>query len=142
MGSIKIYQLVLTETLAKIEESMLCEGELKKKRNFLSSSVLSLSRALSQVVMAVAQLYWHLAPKNELNIITKSLVRLLRSHRYRHTHTHTLTFYSSKYLCISFSLSLSLFQRGSVYSAAKYCYHVHSEKGTKFKTYFNIVYNN
>ncbi|XP_017348123.2 AP-3 complex subunit beta-1 isoform X2 [Ictalurus punctatus] len=33
------------------------------------------------VVMAVAQLYWHLAPKHELNIITKSLVRLLRSHR-------------------------------------------------------------
>ncbi|XP_060791705.1 AP-3 complex subunit beta-1 isoform X2 [Neoarius graeffei] len=33
------------------------------------------------VVMAVAQLYWHLAPKDELNIITKSLVRLLRSHR-------------------------------------------------------------
>ncbi|XP_052393222.1 AP-3 complex subunit beta-1 [Carassius gibelio] len=33
------------------------------------------------VVMAVSQLYWHLAPKHELNIITKSLVRLLRSHR-------------------------------------------------------------
>ncbi|XP_016308394.1 AP-3 complex subunit beta-1-like [Sinocyclocheilus anshuiensis] len=33
------------------------------------------------VVMAVSQLYWHLAPKHELSIITKSLVRLLRSHR-------------------------------------------------------------
>ncbi|XP_046723919.1 AP-3 complex subunit beta-1 isoform X1 [Silurus meridionalis] len=33
------------------------------------------------VVMSVAQLYWHLAPKSELNIISKSLVRLLRSHR-------------------------------------------------------------
>nr|XP_046230314.1 AP-3 complex subunit beta-1 [Scatophagus argus] len=33
------------------------------------------------VVMAVAQLYWHLAPKHEVNIVTKSLVRLLRSHR-------------------------------------------------------------
>uniref|UniRef100_A0A8C7M491 AP-3 complex subunit beta n=1 Tax=Oncorhynchus mykiss TaxID=8022 RepID=A0A8C7M491_ONCMY len=33
------------------------------------------------VVMSVAQLYWHLAPKNEVSIITKSLVRLLRSHR-------------------------------------------------------------
>lgn len=31
--------------------------------------------------MAVAQLYWHLAPKHEVNIVTKSLVRLLRSHR-------------------------------------------------------------
>ncbi|XP_060746354.1 AP-3 complex subunit beta-1 isoform X2 [Tachysurus vachellii] len=33
------------------------------------------------VVMAVAQLYWHVAPKHELNIVSKSLVRLLRSHR-------------------------------------------------------------
>ncbi|KAF4098856.1 AP-3 complex subunit beta-1 [Onychostoma macrolepis] len=33
------------------------------------------------VVMAVSQLYWHLAPKHELCVITKSLVRLLRSHR-------------------------------------------------------------
>lgn len=33
------------------------------------------------VVMAVSQLYWHLAPKHELSVITKSLVRLLRSHR-------------------------------------------------------------
>ncbi|XP_073791873.1 AP-3 complex subunit beta-1 isoform X4 [Danio rerio] len=33
------------------------------------------------VVMAVCQLYWHLAPKHEISIITKSLVRLLRSHR-------------------------------------------------------------
>uniref|UniRef100_A0A672K052 AP-3 complex subunit beta n=1 Tax=Sinocyclocheilus grahami TaxID=75366 RepID=A0A672K052_SINGR len=33
------------------------------------------------VVMAVSQLYWHLSPKHELSIITKSLVRLLRSHR-------------------------------------------------------------
>uniref|UniRef100_A0A8C1PV30 Adaptor related protein complex 3 subunit beta 1 n=1 Tax=Cyprinus carpio TaxID=7962 RepID=A0A8C1PV30_CYPCA len=36
---------------------------------------------LLTVVMAVSQLYWHLAPKHELSIITKSLVRLLRSHR-------------------------------------------------------------
>ncbi|XP_076613966.1 AP-3 complex subunit beta-1 isoform X2 [Chaetodon auriga] len=33
------------------------------------------------VVMSVAQLYWHLAPKHEVAIVTKSLVRLLRSHR-------------------------------------------------------------
>ncbi|XP_061119141.1 AP-3 complex subunit beta-1 [Conger conger] len=33
------------------------------------------------VVMSVAQLYWHLAPKHEVSVITKSLVRLLRSHR-------------------------------------------------------------
>ncbi|XP_041092672.1 AP-3 complex subunit beta-1-like isoform X1 [Polyodon spathula] len=33
------------------------------------------------VVMAVAQLYWHLAPRSEVSLVTKSLVRLLRSHR-------------------------------------------------------------
>uniref|UniRef100_A0A674N3N0 AP-3 complex subunit beta n=1 Tax=Takifugu rubripes TaxID=31033 RepID=A0A674N3N0_TAKRU len=33
------------------------------------------------VVLAVAQLYWHLAPKHEVNVVSKSLVRLLRSHR-------------------------------------------------------------
>nr|XP_020659722.1 AP-3 complex subunit beta-1 isoform X1 [Pogona vitticeps] len=33
------------------------------------------------VVMAVAQLYWHVAPKSEVSIVAKSLVRLLRSNR-------------------------------------------------------------
>ncbi|XP_068105187.1 AP-3 complex subunit beta-1 isoform X2 [Hyperolius riggenbachi] len=33
------------------------------------------------VVMAVVQLYWHLAPKPETGIVAKSLIRLLRSHR-------------------------------------------------------------
>uniref|UniRef100_A0A146LRT5 AP-3 complex subunit beta n=1 Tax=Lygus hesperus TaxID=30085 RepID=A0A146LRT5_LYGHE len=33
------------------------------------------------VVMAVAQLYHHCAPRNEVSIIGKSLIRLLRSHR-------------------------------------------------------------
>ncbi|KAG9266009.1 AP-3 complex subunit beta-1 isoform X2 [Astyanax mexicanus] len=33
------------------------------------------------VVMCVAQLYWHLAPRHEVSVVTKSLVRLLRSHR-------------------------------------------------------------
>jgi hypothetical protein len=34
-----------------------------------------------QVVMAVAQLYYYVAPKNETSIVAKSLVRLLRSYR-------------------------------------------------------------
>ncbi|XP_023227942.1 AP-3 complex subunit beta-1-like isoform X1 [Centruroides sculpturatus] len=33
------------------------------------------------VVMAVAQLYCYLAPKNEVNIIAKALIRLIHSHR-------------------------------------------------------------
>ncbi|XP_050430715.1 AP-3 complex subunit beta-2 isoform X2 [Adelges cooleyi] len=33
------------------------------------------------VVMSVSQLYHHLAPKSEVNIIAKALIRLLRSHR-------------------------------------------------------------
>ncbi|XP_075234069.1 adaptor related protein complex 3 subunit ruby [Lycorma delicatula] len=35
----------------------------------------------ASVVMSVAQLYHHLAPRNEVGIVAKSLVRLLRSHR-------------------------------------------------------------
>ncbi|NXF52143.1 AP3B1 protein, partial [Oceanites oceanicus] len=40
-----------------------------------------LDAGLTIVVMAVAQLYWHLAPKSEAGIVSKSLVRLLRSNR-------------------------------------------------------------
>jgi len=34
----------------------------------------------ASVVMATAQLYWHMAPRAEVTIVAKSLVRLLRSH--------------------------------------------------------------
>lgn len=40
-----------------------------------------LSCAHFQVVMGVAQLYHHLAPKSEVLIVAKALVRLLRSRR-------------------------------------------------------------
>lgn len=35
----------------------------------------------SAVVMAVCQLYYHLAPSSEFNVTTKAMIRLLRSHR-------------------------------------------------------------
>ena len=35
----------------------------------------------ASVVMAVAQLYHHLAPKSEVGVVAKGLIRLLRSHR-------------------------------------------------------------
>lgn len=35
----------------------------------------------ASVVMAVAQLYHHVAPRNEVQIIAKALIRLLRSHK-------------------------------------------------------------
>lgn len=35
----------------------------------------------SAVVMAVAQLYYHVAPRSEVALVVKSLIRLLRSHR-------------------------------------------------------------
>lgn len=35
----------------------------------------------ASVVMSVAQLYHHLAPRNEVSVVAKSLIRLLRSHR-------------------------------------------------------------
>ncbi|KAF0294122.1 AP-3 complex subunit beta-1 [Amphibalanus amphitrite] len=34
-----------------------------------------------QVVMGVAQLYHHLAPRSEVSLVTKAMIRLLRSHR-------------------------------------------------------------
>jgi len=34
----------------------------------------------ASVVMATSQLYWHLAPKPEIQVVAKALVRLLRSH--------------------------------------------------------------
>ena len=34
-----------------------------------------------QVVMGVAQLYHHLAPRSEVMVVAKALIRLLRSHR-------------------------------------------------------------
>lgn len=46
------------------------------RRSFTARHVVSV-----QVVMAVAQLYFHLAPKAEVGVIAKALVRLLRSHR-------------------------------------------------------------
>lgn len=46
------------------------------RRSFTTRYVVSV-----QVVMAVAQLYFHLAPKAEVGVIAKALVRLLRSHR-------------------------------------------------------------
>lgn len=39
------------------------------------------SIVFNQVVMGVARLYHHLAPKNEVGIIAKPLIRLLKSHR-------------------------------------------------------------
>uniref|UniRef100_A0A8C7SQP2 AP-3 complex subunit beta n=1 Tax=Oncorhynchus mykiss TaxID=8022 RepID=A0A8C7SQP2_ONCMY len=51
------------------------------------------------VVVSVAQLYWHLAPKHEVGVITKSLVRLLRSHRY--TPTPLFPFFSFSSLSLS-----------------------------------------
>ncbi len=34
-----------------------------------------------KVVMAVAQLYYYVAPRSEIHIVAKSLIRLLRHHR-------------------------------------------------------------
>ena len=36
----------------------------------------------TQVVMAVAQVYHHIAPRNEAGITAKPLIRLLKNHRF------------------------------------------------------------
>ena len=41
--------------------------------------------------MAVAQLYHHCAPKSEVGVVARSLVRLLRSHKY----VNHLSFYAA-----------------------------------------------
>ncbi|KAL1235440.1 AP-3 complex subunit [Trichinella spiralis] len=50
-------------------------------RMLLKNSKSLLQSRNSAVVLAVAQLYYHLAPPSEVNIIARALVRLLRSHR-------------------------------------------------------------
>ncbi|CAF1438057.1 unnamed protein product, partial [Didymodactylos carnosus] len=44
----------------------------------------------SAVVMAVAQLYYHVAPKTEIQIVVKALIRLLRHHRWDEIQTIVL----------------------------------------------------
>lgn len=50
-------------------------------RLLLKNSKPLLQSRNASVVMAVAQLYHHLAPRSEVSVIAKSLIRLLRSHR-------------------------------------------------------------
>ncbi|CAH1404204.1 unnamed protein product [Nezara viridula] len=50
-------------------------------RLLLKNSKPLLQSRNASVVMAVAQLYHHLAPRSEVSAIAKSLIRLLRSHR-------------------------------------------------------------
>ena len=45
-------------------------------------SISHVSISTPQVVMAVAQLYHHCAPRGEVGLVAKSLIRLLRSHPY------------------------------------------------------------
>ncbi|XP_075447129.1 AP-3 complex subunit beta-1 isoform X3 [Ascaphus truei] len=71
-------------------ESDVKENEEKEKKPYVMDPdhrlLLRNTKPLLQsrnaaVVMAVAQLYWHLAPKSETSSVAKSLVRLLRGHR-------------------------------------------------------------
>ena len=50
-------------------------------RLLLRASRTLLQSRNSSVVMAVAQLYYHLAPKNEISHVIRPLIRLLKSHR-------------------------------------------------------------
>jgi len=49
-------------------------------RLLLRSAKPLLNSRNASVVMATAQMYWHLAPRSEIQVVAKSLVRLLRSH--------------------------------------------------------------
>ncbi|XP_056586911.1 AP-3 complex subunit beta-1 [Triplophysa dalaica] len=73
------------------------------------------------VVMAVAQLYWHLAPKHEVSIVTKSLVRLLRSHR------------EVQYIVLQNIATMSI-QRKGMFEAFMKSFYVRSTDATHIKT--------
>merc|ERR1740128_438479 len=62
----------------KKEESAAIDPDL---RLLLRNTKPLLQSRNASVVMAVAQLYHHLAPKNDVVVVIKALVRLLRSHR-------------------------------------------------------------
>lgn len=63
-----------------------CTKPLLQSRNSavryysLNKTLLHFSRHF-KVVMAVAQLYYYVAPRSEIQIVAKSLIRLLRHHR-------------------------------------------------------------
>ncbi|KAG8456515.1 hypothetical protein GDO86_002338 [Hymenochirus boettgeri] len=73
------------------------------------------------VVMAVAQLYWHLAPKSEISIVAKSLIRLLRSHR------------EVQYIVIQNIATMSL-QRKGLFEPYLKSFYVRSTDPTMIKT--------
>ena len=64
----------------KTEESQLYVIDPDHRLLLRSSKSLLQSRN-SSVVLAVVQLYYHLAPKNELSIVARPMTRLLKSHR-------------------------------------------------------------
>ncbi|XP_034094795.1 AP-3 complex subunit beta-1 isoform X1 [Gymnodraco acuticeps] len=73
------------------------------------------------VVMCVAQLYWHVAPTQEVNIVTKSLVRLLRSHR------------EVQYIVLQNIATMSI-QRKGIFEPYMKSFYVRSTDATHIKT--------
>ncbi|XP_050769679.1 AP-3 complex subunit beta-1 isoform X3 [Gymnogyps californianus] len=73
------------------------------------------------VVMAVAQLYWHLAPKSEASIVSKSLVRLLHSNR------------EVQYIVLQNSATMSI-QRKGMFEPYLKSFYVRSTDPTMIKT--------
>jgi AP-3 complex subunit beta len=47
---------------------------------FYLMQIIYITNLFFKVVMAVVQLYYHVAPRPEVNIVVKALIRLLRSH--------------------------------------------------------------
>jgi len=66
------------ETASKKEEPTSIDPDL---RLLLRNTKPLLQSRNASVVMAVAQLYHHLAPKKDVTVVIKAMIRLLRSHR-------------------------------------------------------------
>lgn len=66
---------------------------------------------LLQVVMAVGQLYHHIAPSNEIGIIVKPLIRLLK----HHTEVQSIVLGNIATMSAERSVSLCARERGQVF---------------------------
>ncbi|CAD5125567.1 DgyrCDS13770 [Dimorphilus gyrociliatus] len=89
-------------------------------RLLLRASKPLLNSRNAAVVMAVAQLYYHCAPKSEVNFVAKSLVRLLRSHK------------EVQYIVLS-NIAAMTIQRKGMFEPYLKSFYVHSNDPTHVK---------
>ena len=98
-----------SQAASAVDEAFASKSKRGGQQRFLLASRLSINKdfCLLQVVLAVAQLYFHTAPAAEHSVVIRPLVRLLRSHRWKKRETSALDSYED-YLLVRFSGSFWL----------------------------------